>query len=510
MCGWQRRARTSLRLLAVFGICWSLQSVQFVSGKDKVLPSGTTAIGEDSADSSNASATNDPKPPLKKPAANSKSGKSKARPETARKKKSGDQTEPAQGTSQSAVDSTIPGTPSIPGGGSGSSSPGAQNAAAPVKNLTTGTGSNSKPASSTAKDRTNNDPVATTTDTPSDGPGPNPALVKRVMDVQNRITPELIAQKGIVGTCTGLDEDGNVVVKVYTTGTDNPTIPKSVDGVAVVEILTGLAHPLYQLPPFSPKARLPRPVPIGVSAGPTNSTCAPTLVTDGTIGCRLKDKSGNVYVLGCSHNFANENKGAVGDSIIQPDTTDGFALMPACPPTDSIGTLFKFTTIIFNFPKPTPVNKIDAAVVKTDVSLVGNSTPPPPIGYGTPRTTPYLTPYLGQPVQKYGKRTGLTTGKVTGLNQTASAVYFSGIATFVGQIEFSNNAPFFALPGDSGALVVTMDNHPVAMVYSQVGNLISGTPIQEILNHFNMTIDGDNVTVITPPGKEGRARVNSP
>ena len=58
---------------------------------------------------------------------------------------------------------------------------------------------------------------------------------------------------------------------------------------------------------------------------------------------------------------------------------------------------------------------------------------------------------------------------------------------------------------------MTMDNHPIAMVYSQVGNLISGTPIQNILDYFDMTIDADPIpTDVPPPGKLGRAKPFSP
>src|SRR5262249_37441782 len=155
-------------------------------------------------------------------------------------------------------------------------------------------------------------------------------------------------------------------------------------------------------------------------SGIINGNCGAALVNSGTIGCRVKDRKGNVYALGCSHSFANENQGAVGNQCVQPSTTDGVLIYTGnvCPAQYVFGTLHQFTRLHFT-PADTepPGTALDAALVATTTKMLANSTPAPPVGYGTPRTFP-LSPFLRMPVQKFGKTTSLTTGSVTGLNMT--------------------------------------------------------------------------------------------
>jgi len=345
---------------------------------------------------------------------------------------------------------------------------------------------------------------------------PNPAIVQRVIDVQNRMTPGVLSQKGVVATCTGLDEDGNVVIKVYTTGADDPKVPKSVEGVAVLEVVTG--HGNLLAGPINPASRLPRPFPIGVSAASVAEYCGSAPPGGGTIGCRLKDSEGRVFALGCCHVFGNTGLGVIGDQCIQPGSDDEVPLA-SCDPADVFGTLFKFAPItLVDITDPNaPFTKIDAAVVLTTKAMLDKSTPPVPDGYGTPRTQLETRPFLGMRVQKYGKETGLTTGTVTGLNVNQLQIIDGNSPATLGFARFRNNIEitgdkvvFFALPGDSGSLVVTMDRFPVGMVFSQIGGLIYANPIKDVLDFFRMTIDGDDANDAFPPGKEGRATPNSP
>jgi hypothetical protein len=325
------------------------------------------------------------------------------------------------------------------------------------------------------------------------------------MAIQNRATPDLMKQKGIVGTATGLDDDGNVVIRVYTTGADNPKIPATIENVAVVEVQSG--HWTFrQGPAFDPKAKQPRPVPIGVSTISENGACIP-FIAAGTIGCRLRGKDGGVYALSNNHVWAAENAGVIGDKIIQPGSLDEFIDgLPICDKADIIGTLFKYKPY-----DPTGPNLIDAAVMKTDTSLLGKSTVPAPIGYGTPRTTVVVRPFLGMAVQKFGRTTGHTTGTISALNQTIIVGGTSlGLLLFVNQIEVTGDgfSPF-SIPGDSGSLIVTMDRFPVALLFAGAGIFTNGNPIQTVLDEFDMTIDGDDSEFISP-GKEGRANPGSP
>ena len=500
MSGFRWRTAVVLMLVSILVLYIGSRLVTSVAARDKATP----VAASDEPDGA-------PKSGKKIEKAGSRK---KGRPETTKKKSKGaeTQTDSSSGTSAPA-NSTAGGLlPLAPGGSGTASSTGRRTGSAgyEARHAQAGVPSVSSSASSGNKNATG--PGSGSRGGGGLEQGPNPELVKRVMEVQDRITPDLITQKGVVATSTGLDEDGNVVIKVYTTGADDPKIPKSAEGITVLEIVKSLARPL-QGPAFNPAVRQPRPVPIGVSAsGIIGNSCGPSLINSGSIGCRLKDPAGNVYALGCSHTFANENQGAVGDRCIQPST---FNLNPlgSCPPTDDIGTLFKFSPLIFiNITDPNAaVTPIDAAAVATTRDLVGKSTPPPPVGYGTPHSILFVRPFLGLQVQKFGGSTGLTQGTVTGVNVTVLVPYFSGFVKYSRQLEVQ---PFilFAGIGDSGALVVTTDRFPIGMVTGEIAGSIIVTPIQDVLNFLGMTIDGDDadIGVLIPPGKEGRANPNSP
>jgi len=501
MSGLRWSTSYSLILTSILALCIGGRLEPIVSAKDKA----TAATADD----------NEAVPGQVKSKTTSKK---KSRPKPEKKTKKQKESEEETGTNTGALPSgngrTGGSIPLVPGGsGTGSSTGNGKVSSQPLQPSPPGqqttASSGAKQGSSVGK--------ATTPNTPPTGGGgggvldANHPVVKRVIAVQDRLTPSLMSQKGVVATLTGLDDDGNVVIKVYTTGADNPTIPKSAEGVDVLETVTGPGHALAA---FNPAARQPRPVPIGVGAsGLLNGNCGPSLINLGTIGCRVKDSKGNVYALGSSHTFANENQGTVGDQCSQPTTFDENPLVGSCP-ADIFGTLSKFSTLTFNgaIPNP-PLSVLDAAIVATTKDMVSNSTPPPPVGYGTPRTQVYRNPYLGQSVQKFGRSTGLTTGAVSGLNMTSTVQYFSGFCTFAGQIEVktqitNNNFSTFTSFGDSGALVVDSNRFPVGLVVGEFTTTVLN-PIQQVLDFFDVTIDGDASEVV-PPGKSVRSTPNSP
>ncbi|MDW7680609.1 MAG: hypothetical protein SCK70_08585 [bacterium] len=83
--------------------------------------------------------------------------------------------------------------------------------------------------------------------------------VQEVLKIQNRHSERLMEMPGVVGTATGLDKNGNLVVKVFT---EQPPevldVPKKLDGVPVYTEYTG-KFVAYS----DPTARFPRPVPNG-------------------------------------------------------------------------------------------------------------------------------------------------------------------------------------------------------------------------------------------------------
>ena len=59
--------------------------------------------------------------------------------------------------------------------------------------------------------------------------GKQDARVQAVMAVQNRHTDHLMKTAGVVGTATGLSDDGSVVMKVYTIHAGVQNIPASLE-----------------------------------------------------------------------------------------------------------------------------------------------------------------------------------------------------------------------------------------------------------------------------------------
>lgn len=216
-----------------------------------------------------------------------------------------------------------------------------------------------------------------------------------------------------------------------------------------------------------------RPVPIGVSTGHFN-------ITAGTIGARVTDGV-NVYALSNNHVYADENQASIGDNVLQPGPYDG-----GRNPTDSIGTLSAFSTIVFSRKAN---NTIDAAIALSYENLLGNSTPAN--GYGTPGSTTREA-IVGLPVMKYGRTTGLTHGIVYAIDATINVGYDSGVARFVHQIIITPGT--FSAGGDSGSLIVVDDgtdaNTPVGLLFAGSSSYTIANPIDDVLTYFTITIDG--------------------
>ncbi len=318
---------------------------------------------------------------------------------------------------------------------------------------------------------------------------------ERVRQVQEKHTANFMAKHGVVGTAIGLGQGAQPVILILLEYGGVPGIPEHLDGVQVRPLFTGK---IYALPkpdsppgkdkkpppdedPIDPRARFPRPVPIGVSTGHP-------AITAGTIGCRVTDGV-DVYALSNNHVYANSNDAVEGDAVIQPGTYDGGESS-----ADDIGYLVEFVEISFGG----PANVIDAAIALSTTALLGKATPPD--GYGTPKSTtfPYSFDLLKKPVMKYGRTTGLTKGKVYAVKATVSVSYGeSGTATFVDQIVISPGS--FSAGGDSGSLVVLKgkgrnkedDRKPVGLLFAGSTLYTIANRIDKVLSFYGVTIDGE-------------------
>lgn len=294
------------------------------------------------------------------------------------------------------------------------------------------------------------------------------SAILRVMEIQNRNTDAIMNTAGVVGVGTGLDANGNPVIKVFTAdAAASGRLASQIEGVAVEVEETG---------EFTAQALTGRyrPVPIGVSVG-NNRECAA-----GTIGCVIY-KGTTPYILSNNHVLAMENDGNAGDPIVQPGRYDN----PRCAnrvTNDKIAELSQFYPITFS---TSANNTMDAAIaVLTTTQFQCNT---PSSYYGFPGTS-IVSPSLSLAVKKLGRTSSLTTGTITAVNVTVNVGYLSGTARFTGQFVTSRG---MSKSGDSGSLVVTnnANNSPVGLLFAGTsrGEAIC-TPIGVVLNYFNATI----------------------
>jgi len=297
----------------------------------------------------------------------------------------------------------------------------------------------------------------------------SPSQLVSVMAIQDKYTPELLAIKGVVGTATGLDANGNPAIKVYLENKMVTGIPKQLDGVPVDTEVKGKAVA------FALTKRY-RPVPIGVSVG-NNNECAA-----GTIGC-VVTKSGNSYILSNNHVLARINAAAIGEPIVQPGRYDN---KPRCAnklSTDKVAELSERVLIKFDG----SANRVDAAIARYTTSDFNCATLSG--FYGLPNSS-IVTEQVGMAIKKVGRTTSLTTGSISAINATVNVNYGVGVATFTGQIVTTSK---FSRSGDSGSLVVTNNDsaNPVGLLYAgfQDGSSILNQ-IDEVLGSFGVAVCG--------------------
>jgi hypothetical protein len=324
--------------------------------------------------------------------------------------------------------------------------------------------------------------------------GVTPPGLEKALEAQERHTPELLGESSIVGTAVGLTQEGRPNVVIYTKKSKaeiraaKAAVPARLGDTPVTFEATGTFSTVAD------EMSKRRPAPVGFSVGHPD-------ITAGTIGARVKDGDGDVYLLSNNHVLADENQASTGDNILQPGPADG-----GTNSEDKIGNLTDYESIDFSGD-----NTMDAAIGRSSTAKLDNSTSNE--GYGTPNSTLYTLDsdgdgntdqgVLGLAAQKYGRTTGLTEGEVTEINATVNVGYSSGTATFVDQIVVSNRAAagYFSRDGDSGSLIVTNDSNknPLALLFAGGGERTVANPIKPVLSRFNVAIDGTGGDGDEPP-----------
>jgi hypothetical protein len=165
-------------------------------------------------------------------------------------------------------------------------------------------------------------------------------------------------------------------------------------------------------------------------------------ITAGTLGTFVRiDGSDRPRVLSNNHVLADENRGAVGDEILQPGVLDG-----GQAGADRIASLERFVAL-----DAAGVNHVDAALAILDEGVEFEPT------IEQIATTGELASVEDvEHVVKRGRTTGRTRGVITAIEVDNVVVRFStGRLRFDNQIEMAgSNATVFSKGGDSGSLIV--------------------------------------------------------
>src|SRR5437667_4435107 len=123
--------------------------------------------------------------------------------------------------------------------------------------------------------------------------------IRAAVAAHERHTPALMRIPGVVGTAVGLLPNGKAALKVFLARPDVRGLPLELDGIPVAAQVTG------QFIAFSDPTTRQRPAPLGFSV-------AHPAITAGSIGARVADGSGNVYVLSNNHVMVNRTKCTIG------------------------------------------------------------------------------------------------------------------------------------------------------------------------------------------------------
>lgn len=170
------------------------------------------------------------------------------------------------------------------------------------------------------------------------------------------------------------------------------------------------------------------------------------------------------YILSNNHVLANANDAKLGDTILQPGPFDGGQII-----SDEIARLTRYVPIKFHTPTTKPLNYVDAAIAEGNFHDLNRE-----VYWGGHVKDLYTAPKVKDVVQKTGRTTGFTTGRVTNINGTVDVNYGGGkVARFRNQIITTR----MGAPGDSGSLVMNLDEHAV-------GLLFAGSATRTIVNNI--------------------------
>jgi hypothetical protein len=313
--------------------------------------------------------------------------------------------------------------------------------------------------------------------------------VQVVMAVQDRHTPKLMEDPLVVGTATGLGDDGEPAIVVYLENENGgKRVPDSIEGIPVVKVVSGKMM-MLRGSSSGHTARYPRPIELGVSGGNSKDFAYPYCCS-GTLGA-LVQSGGTLYILSNGHVFAGDQAASandpdvaeVGQEINQPGLIE-----VNCQdiPDDYVAYLTTWCE---------DGNNVDCALAEIIPGMVdpGGSI----LEIGEISATP-LEAYVGLEIKKSGRTTGLTRGSVTSINGnfnvggTDECGGESTVEYFTGQIVISGRRISGA--GDSGSLVVedvATNPRAIGLLFAGGGNQAICNPIEDVLDYLGVSLVGN-------------------
>ncbi len=326
--------------------------------------------------------------------------------------------------------------------------------------------------------------------------------VRSVMSLQDEFTADLMSVPGVVGTATGLTDDGRLAIHVYLEsapsvkprgkGISAAGIPAEIDGVPVVQIVTGklkamkgggggVSHTAKQTPPIQ----------LGTSGG-WRHDLANGYCCGGTLGSLVKIGT-TQYILSNYHvleadivSGGNSRVATAGDPVVQPGLID-----ISCNANNgqNVATISGIKSL--------PSSNVDAAIAQVISGMV--RTDGAILEVGTLTASP-IAASLGQAVKKSGRTTGLTRSSVSGLNANVNITYENECAggtsftkSFTGQIVISNSGSRFLAGGDSGSLMVqdvASNPRAVGLLFAGSSSVAIANPIGQVLSFFGASMVG--------------------
>ncbi len=319
--------------------------------------------------------------------------------------------------------------------------------------------------------------------------------IQAVMAVQNQHTGNLMSDPLVVGTATGINDDGKPAIFVYLENSrGGKDIPSHIEGIPVKKIISGRMRMLRGGggggSTTGHTARYPRPISLGVSGG-NSKDLANGYCCSGTLGALVQNGSGTKFILSNKHVFAGDQAASVADpdvaevgqGINQPGLIEvGCQDIPA----DYVANLSEWCVDGIN---------IDCALAEIISGMVDPAGSILEIGVLSSTT---LDAYVGLTVKKSGRTSGLTRGTVSALNGAFNIIGSDECAGeetieyFTGQIVVSGRR--FLLGGDSGSLLVedvSVNPRAVGLLFAGSTQTAIANPIDNVLSYFGVYMVGN-------------------